>query len=64
MRPSLEVADIFRRYGPQYRQTHASSLFQAQRRVMRSIEACRTAILGRHAVRYLRASADCRQFVA
>jgi hypothetical protein len=48
MRPSLEVADIFRRYGPQYRQTHKASLSQAQRRVMRSIEVCRTAALGSH----------------
>lgn len=48
MRPSLEVADIFRRYGSHYRQTHAASLSQAQRRVMRSIEVCRTAALGGH----------------
>jgi hypothetical protein len=48
MRPSLEVADIFRRYGPQYRQTHGAALSQAQRRVMRSIELCRTAALGGH----------------
>jgi hypothetical protein len=48
MRPSLEVADIFRRYGPQYRQSHGATLSQAQRRVMRSIETCRTAALGGH----------------
>src|SRR5262245_54448001 len=48
MRPPLEVADIFRRYGPQYQQTHGASLSQAQRRVMRSIAACRTAALGGH----------------
>jgi hypothetical protein len=48
MRPSLEVADIFRRFGPQYRQTHSASLSQAQRRVMRAIEVCRTAALGGH----------------
>jgi len=48
MRPSLEVADIFRRYGSHYRQTHAASLSQAQRRVMRAIEVCRTAALGGH----------------
>jgi hypothetical protein len=51
MRPSLEVADIFRRYGPQYRQTHGAALSQAQRRVMRSIEVCRTAVLGGHVER-------------
>jgi hypothetical protein len=48
MRPSLEVADIFRCYGPQYRQPHGASLSQAQRRVMRSIQVCRTAALGGH----------------
>jgi putative transposase/transposase-like zinc-binding protein len=48
MRPSLEVADIFRRYGPAYRQTHGATLSQAQRRVMRSIEVCRTSALGGH----------------
>ena len=48
MRPPLEVADIFRRYGPQYRQRHGAALSQAQRRVMRAIEVCRTAALGGH----------------
>jgi hypothetical protein len=48
MRPSLEVADIFRRYGPQYRQPYSASLSQAQRRVRHSIEDCRTAALGGH----------------
>jgi hypothetical protein len=48
MRPSLEVADIFRRYGPPYRQTQGVALPQAHRRVMRSIEVCRTAALGGH----------------
>jgi len=47
-RPKLEVAEVFRRYGPAYRQKHAASLSQAQRRVMRDIELCRTAALGGH----------------
>jgi hypothetical protein len=47
-RPKLEVADVFRRYGPAYRQKHAQSLSQAQRRVMSDIELCRTAALGGH----------------
>ena len=51
MRPSLEVADIFRRCGPQYRQTHGAALSQAQRRVMQAIERCRTAALGGHVER-------------
>jgi hypothetical protein len=48
VRPSLELADIFRRYGPAYRQEHAGSLSRGQRRVMRAIERCRTAALGGH----------------
>ena len=47
-RPKLEVADVFRRYGPAYRQQHAGSLSRGQRRVMSAIELCRTAALGGH----------------
>lgn len=46
-RPTLEVADIFRRYGDIYR-VQAVSLSMAQRRVMTAIEQCRTAALGGH----------------
>jgi len=45
-RPAFEVADIFRRYGPGYRQRHR--LPRVQLRVMRAIETCRTAALGGH----------------
>ncbi|KJK12587.1 transposase [Burkholderiaceae bacterium 16] len=48
MRTPLEVADIFRHSGPQYRQTHADALCRAQRRVMSAIALCRTAALGGH----------------
>jgi hypothetical protein len=48
MRAALEVADIFRRRGPQYRLTHAGGLSRVQRRVMSAIELCRTAALGGH----------------
>jgi hypothetical protein len=44
----LEVADIFRRFGPVYRQTHADSLGRGQLRAMSAIELCRTAALGGH----------------
>jgi hypothetical protein len=47
-RRTLEVADIFRRYGEAYRREAAASLSTAQRRVMTAIETCRTAALGRH----------------
>lgn len=47
-RPRLEVADIFRRYGEDYRQRHGSSMSADQRRAMQAIEACRTPALGGH----------------
>ena len=46
MRPQLEVADIFRQHGYDFRLTHPLS--PEQRRVMRAIERCRTAALGGH----------------
>ena len=42
--PTLELADIFRQYGPAYRQTHSLPLHH--HRVMQAIEACRTPLLG------------------
>jgi len=48
MRPALEVADIFHRHGPAYRQAHADHLGGTERRVMAAIEACRTPVLGGH----------------
>jgi hypothetical protein len=42
--PTLELADIFRQYGPAYRQSHA--LPRHHHRVMQAIEACRTPLLG------------------
>ena len=48
MRPVLEVADIFRRHGPAYRQAHVDHLGGTERRVMAAIEACRTPALGGH----------------
>ena len=48
MRPALEVADIVRAHGDEFRQAHADSLSARQKRVLRSIELCRTAALGGH----------------
>ncbi|MDQ4421798.1 IS91 family transposase [Sphingobium sp. DEHP117] len=48
MRPSLEVADIFRSAGPAYRTAHAGHLSLNQLKVMTAIENCRTAALGGH----------------
>jgi putative transposase/transposase-like zinc-binding protein len=42
--PTLELADIFRQYGPAYRQAHSLPLHQ--HRLMQAIEACRTPALG------------------
>jgi hypothetical protein len=47
-RPTLAVADVFRRYGDRYRDEAGPSLSSAQRRVMTAIEQCRTAALGGH----------------
>jgi len=48
MRPALEVADIVRAHGDEFRQAHAGSLSPRQKRVLRNIELCRTAALGGH----------------
>src|SRR6201994_3512200 len=48
MRRALEVADVFRRHGAAYRETHAAHLSRGQRRVMGAIETCRSAALGGH----------------
>jgi hypothetical protein len=42
--PTLELADIFRQYGPAYRQAHSLPLHQ--HRLMQAIETCRTPRLG------------------
>jgi hypothetical protein len=47
-RPGLEVADVFRCYGADYRLQHGASMSMAQHRVMTAIEVCRTAVLGGH----------------
>jgi hypothetical protein len=47
-RGGLEVADIFRHFGPAFRDRHGVSLSSAQRRAMTAIETCRTAALGGH----------------
>ncbi len=47
-RPALELADIFRLHGPAYRERYAESMNSQQKRVMHSIEVCRTAVLGGH----------------
>jgi hypothetical protein len=48
--PGVEVADIFRVYGEEYREAHPMPLVHL--RTMRAIEVCRTATLGGHRYQY------------
>ena len=50
-REGLEVADVFRHFGPAFRDQHGASLSAAARRAMIAIESCRTAALGGHVER-------------
>jgi hypothetical protein len=47
-RPAVELADIFRRRGPAWRDTHAGHVSLGQLKVMSAIERCRTVALGGH----------------
>jgi len=47
-RPLFEVADVFHRFGADYRTRHDATLLPEQRRVMLAIENCRTSALGGH----------------
>ena len=51
MRPTLEVADIFRGAGPAWRDAQRGHLSVAQLKVMSAIETCRSAALGGHVLR-------------
>jgi len=48
MEKRLEVADIFRSYGPSYRETHRGEMSQRHRRAIDAIDICRTSELGGH----------------
>lgn len=48
MKRSIEVADIFRTFGEDYRRAYGSRMPERHRRVMHAIEVCRTAYLGGH----------------
>jgi hypothetical protein len=50
-RPAIEVADIFRRRGPAWRNANAGRVSLGQLEVMSAIESCRTAALGGHVER-------------
>jgi hypothetical protein len=55
VRDTLEVAGIFRDFGPKYRAAQAGHLSLEQLKVMSAIERCRTAALGGH----VEGCADC-----
>ena len=48
MKPFLEVAQVFRAFGPAYREDHGPAIPLRHKRVMGAIESCRTAELGCH----------------
>ena len=48
---ALEVADIFRKYGPAWCATQRGHLSLGQLKVMSAIEQCRSAALGGHVLR-------------
>lgn len=48
MRGSIEVADIFREFGPHYREVHGTKMPARHLRAMHAIEICRTSELGGH----------------
>ena len=50
-RPTLEVADIFRRHGAVWRRANAGHVSLGQLKVMAAIESCRTPALGGHVER-------------
>ena len=58
MRTSIEVADIFRAAGPNYRKVHTGHLSLSQLKVMSAVEHCRTAALGGH----VEACEDCGEW--
>jgi len=51
LRPTLEVADIFRGHGAVWRKANAGHVSLGQLKVMSAIESCRTAALGGHVAR-------------
>lgn len=44
----VEIADIFLRYGPQYRAKYGDKMLPSHKKAMHAIEQCRTAALGGH----------------
>ena len=47
-RPTLELAEVIRRFGPEYRRQAGEQLTVQQDRVLRELLVCRTEVLGAH----------------
>src|SRR3954469_10829368 len=47
-RPALEVADVVRSHGAAFLKQYGQSLTATQKKALRDIEKCRTAVLGGH----------------
>ncbi len=47
----VELAEIFRRHGPAYKEEYGSRMLPSHRRVMRDVERCRTQAFGGHVYR-------------
>jgi Putative transposase/Transposase zinc-binding domain len=52
-RPALEVADVIRQHGAAFVERYGSILSATQRKALRDLAACRTAVLGGHVERCL-----------
>lgn len=57
-RPALEVADIFRTFAHRFIERSRARISWPQHKVMRAIERCRTAALGRHRDRCSKCAKD------
>lgn len=57
----LELADIFRRYGPEYRAKFKDRILPSHLRAMRDIEDCRTEAMGGHV--YLCENEACQEYL-
>ncbi len=44
----VELAEIFRRHGPAYKQKFGPRMLPSHVRVMQAVESCRTQVLGGH----------------
>ena len=58
----IEVADVFRRFGPDYLKVHGVSMLPSHRRAIADLMACRTEALGGHLWRCTECSAEVHSY--